>query len=99
MRFYPAHLLENKMSTYNLQAAHDAARFNREILAQNNKCGCFYCLKVFSPSEIEEWCPELEDGEEVTAICPYCGIDSVLPESAGFPLTQEFLNAMRERWF
>ena len=87
------------MENYDLKAAHEAARFNREILARYNKCGCFYCVKVFSPSEIEEWCPELDDGEEVTAICPHCGIDAVLSESAGYPLTHEFLVAMRDRWF
>lgn len=36
MRFYPMQLLENKMITYDLQTAHDAARFNREILKQIN---------------------------------------------------------------
>lgn len=87
------------MGKCDLTAAHDAARFNKDILGKNSKCGCFYCLKVFSTSEIEGWCLELDEGEEVTAICPYCGIDAILPESAGYPLTDEFLGAMRERWF
>lgn len=75
------------MESYDLRAAHEAARFNKEILARDGKCGCFYCLRIFSSSEIEEWCPELDDGEKVTAICPYCGIDSVIGESSGFPIT------------
>ena len=87
------------MGHYDLRAVHNAARFNRDTLAQDGKCGCFYCLKVFFPSEIEEWCPEVEDGEEVTAICPHCGVDSVIGESYRFPITQEFLRAMHERWF
>lgn len=37
-----------------LKAAHEAARFNKEALEKDNKCGCFCCLKVFSLSEIEE---------------------------------------------
>lgn len=45
-----------------LKAAHEAARFNKEILEKDSKCGCFCCLKVFSPSEIEEWCAEEYDG-------------------------------------
>jgi hypothetical protein len=49
--------------------------------------------------EIEEWCPEEEDGEEVTAICPHCGVDSVIGDNCGFPITQEFLAAMHGRWF
>lgn len=87
------------MENYDLNAAHQAARFNRYVLAHGDKCGCFYCLHIFSPSEINEWCSEQTDGEEVTAICPYCGIDSVIGESSGFPITQEFLLTMRHRWF
>lgn len=34
-----------------------------------------------------------------TAFCPYCSIDSVIGESAGFPLTKEFLDAMHDYWF
>lgn len=87
------------MDYYDLKAAHNAARFNRATLAQASKCGCFYCLKILTPLEIEEWCPEEEGGEEVTAICPYCGVDSVIGEGCGFPITQEFLKAMHKRWF
>ena len=87
------------MDDYDLKAAHNAAKFNRDTLSQGGKCGCFYCLKIFSPLEIEEWCPEVEDGEEVTAICPRCGVDSVIGEKSGFLITQEFLKAMHKRWF
>ena len=74
------------MNRYDLKAAHNAARFNRDTLAQDSKCGCFYCLNIFSPSKIEEWCPEVEDSEEVTAICPHCGVDSVIGESCGLSI-------------
>ncbi len=82
-----------------LKAASEAARFNRKVLEQDKRCGCYCCLKVFSPSEIEEWCAEEYDGGEITAICPYCSVDSILAESSGFPLTQEFLEKMQKRWF
>ncbi len=79
-------------------AAHEASRYNRDTLSHDSKCGCFYCLKIFSPSRIKEWCPERDD-EKVTAICPYCGVDSVIGASSGFPMTKEFLKAMYNRWF
>lgn len=56
-------------------------------------------MKVFAPSENVEWCPESEDDEEVTAICPYCGVDAILAESSCFPLTEEFLSAIEKKWF
>lgn len=82
-----------------LQAAHDATRFNRDELSKDDKCACFCCMKVFSPSEIKEWSAEENGGKGVTAICPYCDVDSVLSESSGFPLTKEFLGAMHTRYF
>ena len=68
---------------------------NKPQLLNDKKCGCFYCLKIFSPLEIEEW---LED-EEGTALCPYCRIDSVIGESSGYPITEEFLSEMHKYWF
>ena len=83
-----------------LWKASEASRFNREALDQDSKCGCYFCLKVFSPSEIVEWSSEpIEGVNSCSAICPYCGVDAVLPESAGYPLTQEFLAEMHVVFF
>ena len=56
----------------------------------------FYCLKIFSPKEIKEW---LGDEPELIAVCPYCGIDSIIGESIAYPLTKEFLKKMHQAWF
>jgi acetone carboxylase gamma subunit len=34
-----------------------------------------------------------------TALCPYCGIDSVIGDKSGFPITKEFLEKMYQHWF
>jgi len=75
--------------------AHRYSSNHKQQLLQDKVCGCFYCLEIFSPSEIGEWVPD--SGE--TAICPYCGIDSVIGESSGYPITKEFLSAMNKVWF
>jgi len=80
-------------------AAHQYSSNNKHALKLDDKCGCFYCLEIFDPDEIEEYYGDEESDECGTAICPYCGIDSILPESAGFPLTKEFLGKMYKRWF
>ena len=87
------------MDNYDIDLAYEFSSNHRSALEKDTVCGCFFCLKIFSPSEIKEWCPEVEDGEEVTAICPYCDIDAVIGESSGFPITQELLKAMHKRWF
>jgi len=76
--------------------AHKYSSYNMASLKKDELCGCFYCLKVFNPNEITEWTDE-ESGE--TAICPYCGIDSVIGKYSGYPITEEFLGAMKKHWF
>lgn len=62
--------------------------------------GGFYCIKIFKPSEIVSFIEADNDCDrEGTAICPYCGIDSVIGKSSGYPITEEFLAAMNEYWF
>ncbi len=60
-------------------------------------CGCFYCLKTFPPSEIEQWTDEPNGGS--TAICPKCGIDAVIGDASGYELNDQFLFAMHHWWF
>lgn len=80
----------------NLFYAHKYCTANKKSLEKEEKCGCFYCMEIFSPTEIEEW---IEDKEGDTAICPYCNIDSVIGESVSYPLTKEFLEKMNKFWF
>ena len=72
---------------------------NREQLGDDEFCGCFSCGRVFSTSEIHEWSCEEKNGEGVTAICPYCGIDAVISESEGLPLTHDFLQLLNRYSF
>ena len=77
--------------------AHIYCADNKSELSQDNKCGCFYCLEIFDPKEITHWCSIYSEND--TAICPYCGIDSIISESSGFPMTKEFLEKMNQYWF
>jgi hypothetical protein len=76
-----------------LEAHRFSSRLRKE-LETDQICGCFHCLKIFSPAEITEW---IDDDD--TALCPYCGIDSVLGVSSGFPITDKFLKEMHKGWF
>ena len=75
--------------------AHIFSSNHRAQIMRDEKCGCFYCHAIFSPLEINEW---VED-KSGTAICPHCGIDSVIGESSGYPMTTEFLEKMNSYWF
>lgn len=51
--------------------------FNRKELIASEVAVCFYCFEEFLPNKITEWC-DGNDSYSQTAICPCCGIDSVV---------------------
>jgi hypothetical protein len=80
--------------------AHAHSIHHRSALAESTLCGCFYCLATFPPGEIVEWIDEENpDGEGRTALCPRCGVDSVIGDKSGFDISKQFLVRMRSYWF
>jgi hypothetical protein len=79
------------------QAHAFSIRHRRDILA-SEQCGCFYCLAQFAPQAIREWIDDEQDVGQ-TALCPKCGIDSVVGSASGVPITRAFLECMYVRWF
>ena len=49
--------------------AHKHTEFQQEIL-KSDVCGCFYCLEIFSPSEITDWHGEDCKGYPLAGILP-----------------------------
>jgi hypothetical protein len=74
--------------------AHDHSFNHLEEIRSSDLCGCFYCLKIFHPSEIKKF---LEDEE--TVLCPYCEMDSVIGSNSGYPITEKFLGLIGDYWF
>ena len=89
--------------------AHAFSSRHSDSLKKDKQCGCFYCITVFSPKEITEWLTEKnltakkQDGwvayDQKTALCPFCGVDAIIGESSGYPITKEFLKEMHNYWF
>lgn len=77
------------MNVEELIKLYKCAIYNRKELEKANNCGCFYCKKLYNPKEIKEWCDNKQ-----TAICPYCGIDSVIVNP-----TQEDLEMLNKYYF
>jgi hypothetical protein len=87
-----------------LRPIHQYSYHNRGLITQSVACGCFYCLAIFSPNEIAEWTDEAETDDEtaigLTALCPKCGTDSVLPDNApGVRLNSGLLAKMNKCFF
>ncbi len=77
-----------------LITAHRRSSRHRAEVAVSVECGCFYCLAIFGPAEINVW---IDAGE--TALCPRCGVDAVLGSGTAGSVSRPFLESMRKKWF
>jgi len=79
-----------------LRIIHNHASYHKDILISEGSGHCFYCLKSFKTNEVTEW---IDRG--LTALCPHCGIDSVLP-LCSIDILKKYdldLKDMNELWF
>jgi hypothetical protein len=68
---------------------------HRKPLLASEVAVCYYCFSEFSPRTIKEWCDG--DAQDQTAICPHCGVDSVV----GFdgPVDKAWVKMAHDRGF
>lgn len=66
---------------------------NKVYVENSNMCACYYCLNNFEPKEVVDWIDEKE-----TALCPKCGIDSVIGDSVS-QIDRDFLKKANDYWF
>lgn len=75
----------------------EASKFsicNMPALKNATLAGCYRCISIFPPSDITE---TTDDGQ--TAMCPKCGVDSVLPDTPDFAINIDSLTRLNKRWF
>ena len=78
----------------NIKEASKYSIYHSKEIKKSSVAGCYYCLQVFDTATITNW----TDNND-TALCPHCGIDSVLPETAPYDLNLETLSKLNEYWF
>lgn len=88
------------------QVLHNLSSYHKPLLKLTVLLGCYYCKRTSLVSEVKEW---IDRGN--TALCPKCGIDSVLPDMGmsldlgngkmeAFRTTDSaILEAMCKHWF
>jgi len=72
---------------------------NHAEVIKSELCGCYKCLRIFTPAEMtaEDWWEE--SNGQLTAACPFCGIDSVVGSASGYPISHAVLKAMHAAKF
>jgi hypothetical protein len=86
--------VQPSLPTMDIISAHAFSSNHRSQVETSKLCGCFYCVAMFPPTEIVEWV-DLDS----TAMCPRCGIDSIIGSASEVPIAAEFLERMRAHWF
>jgi hypothetical protein len=81
-----------------LKAVYSHSIRNEESIRKSNLCGCFHCISIFPVADIKLSQMVVEKDGVKTAICPICGIDSVIG-NASVEITAELLEAMNEYYF
>ncbi len=77
---------------------HHSTFRNEKQIKNSQVCGCFYCNSIFNPEDVVQWCDN--DGRGApTALCPNCGIDSVIGDACGMEITPSFLKLMNLQFF
>ena len=67
---------------------------HREELDRSTRCACFFCFRSFATADITAWIDKNQ-----TALCPRCGLDSVLGTASGHILDDRFLRRMHQHHF
>ena len=77
-----------------LERLHAYSANNRSLIADSNKCYCFYCKQSMYRGEVEEY---IDNGQ--TALCPRCQIDAIIPDSIEESVDENIIAEMNEYWF
>jgi len=76
-----------------LEALHHLSFINKGGVDKSEDVGCFACEEVYSADQVTDW---VDKGR--TALCPICGIDSVLPD-AWVAITPAMLEVLKQHYF
>lgn len=77
-----------------LEILHAYSSHNRDLIMSANKCYCFHCLKVVESRMVNEY---IDDNQ--TALCPYCHVDTLIPDSIDQLIDDEAIEKMHKYWF
>lgn len=74
--------------------AHKHSSRHRAEIEMSARCGCFFCFRTFPSTDIKAW----TDANQ-TALCPRCGVDSVIGIASKHRLDDAFLRQMHTHFF
>lgn len=93
--------MSKKFTSEYIAKAHKATIYNESDIIASKVCTCFYCGCQFNANtekDLEWWDETSPKGK--TLVCPKCGIDVVIGDASGFPVTdKDFILNCSTAWF
>lgn len=77
-----------------LESVHAHSFENREEISRSGLCYCMFCKRVSFSVLIHEWADEGK-----TALCPNCGVDSVIGDASGVEMTPALMTSLHDFYF
>ena len=98
------------MTDSELRAIASKSTLNRHAIEASDQVGCFCCERIWDPLEfpIKAWTddsptssrtPEAGKDGNATALCPFCGIDSIVAKLSVGKITVYMLDQLERYWF
>lgn len=84
-------LMSKRNVTTSTRDIHSQSLNNEDAVQKSKLVGCFQCMQIFDARAVTIFV-------QSDAICPKCGIDSILPDATQ-DLSQELLAKMNAKWF
>lgn len=79
-----------------LEALHERAHDNEIEILQSKTCSCFFCRQTYDARKVNDW---ITGESGMSAICPECGMDAVIGDKGGEPLSKETLKELNLAYF
>ena len=101
---YPTATHEQKLkiealSDEELHEIHTHCTANRKEVEASSRCACFYCQEVYCASEVYDFIVEPSLDFKETALCPRCGVDTVIGDATGIPFYKELMEKLHQHYF
>ena len=88
--------MPEELDEITLEAYRAHCHDNEIEIVQSTKCGCFFCRSIFDAREVNDW---TNDESVMSALCPECGVDAVIGDASGVPLSKALLKTMNLHFF
>ncbi len=69
---------------------------NEIDILRSKKCSCLFCRQSYDARKVSEWNNE---EKRISAICPECGMDTVVGDASGFNLDHDTLKAINQAYY